>query len=106
MQQTPFCIVTTTTDRQELAKQIADALLTQQLAACIQILPIESHYRWEGDVAESKEFLLQIKTKTALFPKIEKLLLSLHTYTTPEIIVTPITDGNQAYLSWINAEVL
>jgi len=101
-----FCIITTTTDTQTTAEQIADTLLERKLAACIQIVPIQSRYLWRGQKESASESLLQIKTKTSLFSEIEKTIRKLHGYEVPEIIMIPVIQGSSDYLSWINEETL
>lgn len=55
-----YCVIVTTTETKQQAKEIAASLLTAKLAACVQLLPIESHYVWKGEVTESTETLLLI----------------------------------------------
>ena len=66
--------------------------------------PIESFYKWQGEIENSKEMLLQIKTKTTLFEKVKQEIELQHEYEIPEIIITPIINGNQPYLKWIDEE--
>ncbi len=63
-----------------------------------------SHYWWKGKKEKGKEVLLLIKTRRALYPKLQKILLSSHPYSVPEILAIPILKGNPAYLSWLTAE--
>ena len=83
------------------ADQIADALVQQRLAACVQILPIQSRYRWQGEVVRDNEILLLVKTRAELYPALEAAVLKLHSYQTPEIIQVPVLDGLPAYLDWL-----
>ncbi len=101
-----YSLIQTTTDSKELARKIAKELLDKKLAACIQIIPIESLYTWEQEIKEDKEYLLQIKTISKNYKKIEELILSLHSYSTPEIISIPIYSGFKGYLDWIKDEVI
>ena len=87
---------------QDTAIRIAEALVTEHLAACVNIIPaIQSVYRWEGAVAHDEELLLLIKTNTAVWPLLETRLLALHPYELPEIISVRIQDGNNNYLNWL-----
>jgi periplasmic divalent cation tolerance protein len=98
-----YISVTTTTDSHESAGQIARTLLEARAAACVQIsAPIESHYWWEGRIEFSREWHLTIKTRAALFSEIERTILALHPYTAPQILATPISLGNAAYLAWLD----
>ena len=100
-----FIIVLTTVDKKEKAEEIANLLLEKQIAGCIQIFPIKSHYRWKGKIENSREFVLFIKTKKSKYKEIEKAIKSIHPYETPEIISIPITNGSKEYLKWLNSEV-
>ena len=87
-------------------KKIARHLVEAKLAACVNISqPIESVYRWEGQIAEEKEFLLIIKSTRELFPEIKTEISKIHSYHTPEIICLPVIDGSRNYLQWISDSV-
>jgi periplasmic divalent cation tolerance protein len=83
------------------ANQIADALISEQVAACVQISPVKSIYRWEGAVHHDSEFSLQIKTSAERVSEVERVIKHLHTYELPEIIVLPIVGGSPEYLGWL-----
>ena len=96
--------MTTTTDSKELALQIANTLVEEKLAACVQVSsPITSIYEWKSDIQTTVEWICVIKTRKSHFPEIEKRIKSLHHYEIPEITVTSM-EGSQDYLDWI-AEV-
>ena len=97
--------VETTTATQDEAKRIARALLEARLAACVQIVPCQSLYHWQGAIEESRELRCTIKTRKDLFPEIVSLIYSLHSYSTPEIIAAAIVDGAPAYLDWMQQEL-
>lgn len=95
-------IFITCPDKKE-ADKIAGRLISEKLAACVNIVPkIESVFRWQGKVDRAGEVLLIIKSKRAKFPAIIKLAKSLHSYEVPEIISLPIIDGYKPYLRWLN----
>jgi len=84
------------------ALKIANALVEARLAACVNVVaPIRSIYRWEGKIWDEKEWLLIIKTEKHRFDALEKKVKSLHSYSVPEIISLPITEGSAAYLNWL-----
>jgi periplasmic divalent cation tolerance protein len=86
----------------DTATRIAEALVTEQLAACVNIIPaIQSVYRWEGAVEHGEELLLLIKTSAAVWSRLEARILALHPYELPEIISVRIQDGHNNYLNWI-----
>ncbi len=96
-------IVLSTCPDHDTAKQIAKVLVTQRLAACINILPgVESIYQWQGQLQCDQECLLIIKIHAAAYPAVEKAVLKLHPYELPEIVAVPLANGLPAYLAWIN----
>ena len=100
-----YIVIITTTDSKKSAKEIANTLLEQKLAACIQIEKIKSYYIWEGKINKDKEFRLVIKTKKELFDSLKKSLKAIHPYTTPQIIAIDIDSGNKEYFNWIDEVV-
>ncbi|MEM8642940.1 MAG: divalent-cation tolerance protein CutA [Cyanobacteria bacterium P01_G01_bin.54] len=98
------CVVITTCASETEASAIARHLVEQHLAACVQFVPIQSIYRWQGDVYQEPEVQLMIKTRAALFGAIEREIRTLHSYEEPEIIVLPIQQGSASYLAWIGAQ--
>jgi periplasmic divalent cation tolerance protein len=95
-------VVLVTCGSEEEALKIANALVEDRLAACVNLVaPIRSVYRWEGKIWDEKEWLLIIKTQKHRFEELEKKVKSLHSYSVPEIISLSITEGCSAYLSWI-----
>jgi len=94
--------ISTTTSSRESAEQIAQTLIEKRLAACVQIIaPVQSIYRWKGNIETAQEWLCLIKTTSDLFQHVLKAIRLIHPYETPEIIATPIVDGNPDYLRWI-----
>ena len=88
------------------AERIAQALVNERLAACVNILPgIRSIYRWQNAVEEAREHLLLIKSTSARCAALRERIIALHSYDTPEIIVVPIADGSEKYLAWIREQV-
>ena len=101
----PIVVLMTAGSREE-ANQIAELLVSTQLAACVQILPeIESVYRWQGEVKREKEILLLAKTVASRFDELESKVRAIHSYETPEIIAVPVTDFSAPYLGWLLAEI-
>jgi len=87
---------------QETAARIAERLVGDRLAACVNLLPgLTSVYRWQGEVQQEAEVLLLIKTVAARLPALTGTLRGLHPYELPEIIALPITDGLPDYLTWV-----
>lgn len=87
------------------ANRIAEALVAERLAACVNILgAVRSIYRWQGQVERADEVALIAKTATALFDRLATRVRELHSYDTPAIVAWPIVAGDAAYLDWIGSE--
>jgi periplasmic divalent cation tolerance protein len=99
-----YCVVCTSFAHEEQSQQLIEALLEQHLAACIQVLPIQSFYRWKGKVNRDQESLVLIKTLARHYQKVQDLIATHHPYEVPEIIQVPISKGFPAYLEWISQE--
>lgn len=99
-----FCIVLTTVNSQQNSEVIINTLLEKRLSACIQTVPINSHYVWKDKVCRDDEILLVIKTQKACYKNIEKEISALHTYDVPQIIQIPVTEGSNAYLHWLELQ--
>ncbi len=88
------------------AEEIATELVTQRLAACVNVSsPARSFYRWQGKVESAAEWLLSIKTTRARFADLASAISSLHSYELPEIVALPIVAGSVPYLKWLNESV-
>ncbi len=99
------CVVLVTTGSEAEAETIATALLEERLAACVNILsPVRSLYRWQGKIADDREWLLVIKTRAERFAAVESRVRSLHSYEVPEVISLPLLAGSADYLDWIVTE--
>ena len=95
-------VVLVTCGSEEEATKIANSLIEERLAACVNIIsPGRSIYRWEGKIWDEKEWLLIIKTQKKRFEELEKKVKSLHSYSVPEIIALPIVKGSASYLKWL-----
>lgn len=97
-----YGLLITTAGNKDDAAEIAKMLLSERLAACIQLLPIESHYVWKGATTQEAEWLLLVKTKTSLFEDAIRAIKVRHPYETPEIVGTHFTAGLSEYFSWID----
>lgn len=97
-----YCTVPDT----KTGETIAQVLVQERFCACVNRLTgIRSHYIYEGAYCEESEELLLIKTTEAAFERLKTRIETMHPYDVPEIIATPITDGNEAYLSWLGSSV-
>ena len=99
-------IIFITAGTKKEAHRIADLLLNERKAACVNIVPrISSVFWWQGKLDSAQESLLIVKTKASLLNEIVTLVREIHSYHIPEIIALPIIGGNQDYLEWIGKEV-
>jgi len=96
-------VILITTGSEEEAHRIADQLLNQRKAACVNIMPkIDSLFWWQGKLDSAQESLLVIKTKASELKEITELVKKVHSYEVPEVIALPIVGGNEDYLKWLD----
>ena len=104
---TDALVVLCTMPDSEAAHAVATTLVSEHLAACINITgPMTSIYHWEGQLEQATEHLLLIKTAAATYPQLETRLKALHPYEVPEILALPVADGLASYLAWLGASVI
>jgi periplasmic divalent cation tolerance protein len=94
-------LILSTAPTREEATRIAEVLVAEKLAACVQLSPIESWYRWEGKVEQAAEIRLHVKTTEALADRVEQRIAALHSYAVPELIRIAVSGGSAAYLDWV-----
>jgi periplasmic divalent cation tolerance protein len=95
-------IVFVTTPNNDDAAKIAEALVSERLAACVNIVAaVESIYLWEGKVTRDSEALMIIKTSDQRFDELEQRVRQLHSYSTPEVVALRIERGSEQYLNWL-----
>lgn len=98
-----YCMVITTAPDQEKAEKMAEGILNNRLAACVQMADIRSFFLWEGELQKESEVALYIKTTDARYSKLEAYIEEYHPYDVPEIIKLPIIGGLPAYLNWLDS---
>jgi periplasmic divalent cation tolerance protein len=104
--ETEYLIVLNTCPGSITAKQIAQDLVANNLAACVNIIPnIHSYFKWGNTIKIEDEYLLIIKTTVENYSLVEKKILSLHPYELPEIIAVPVGTGFEGYLNWIKQSI-
>lgn len=89
------------------ARKIAQDVVGQRLAACVNIVsaPVQSVYRWKGMVERGKEILLVVKTMGPRLKELEKQIARLHSYEVPEFLVLGVESGSSGYLKWVHESV-
>ena len=89
----------------EEARTIGNKLVSDRLAACVNIIDnVSSMYWWEGEIQDDKEVILIAKTKESLVPELVEKVRSMHSYSCPCIVSLPILNGNRAFLDWVVEE--
>ena len=96
-----YCIVLTTFANETDANKLINAVLENKLAACAQVININSHYMWKGKVCHEPEVLVLFKTQWKLYDLLESKIKEKHPYEIPEIIAVDIEKGLPDYLNWI-----
>ena len=98
-----FSITLVTVPSKEESEKISKSLVEKDLAACVNIIPsVQSVYKCEGEINTDNELLLVIKGRTDNLEALEKEVLQLHSYETPEVISFAIDKGNKEYLDWMS----
>ena len=100
-----LCWVYMTAESFEEAKRIGQILVSQNLAACVNLLEnMTSIYIWKDKLEEDQEVVIIAKTRKTLMPKLIETINSLHSYDCPCILELPIQGGNPEFLSWIESQ--
>lgn len=87
------------------SEELADKIINERLAGCINIIPgVKSIYHWKGNVERDTEDLMVIKTQKALFDKLKEFIKQNHPYTVPEIVAISVENVNSEYLEWLLKE--
>ena len=91
---------------QEVGSALAKLLVDRELAACVQILPpMQSVYRWKGEVCIDEEVLLVIKTTSNLKDEVRTAIEENHPYEVPEFVVIEARDVSEGYGTWLRQNV-
>ena len=98
-------ILFSTIDDETVAREIAESLVAEKLAACVNIIPgLFSIYRWKEQIERETELLLMIKTTSDRVEALTRKLQELHPYDVPELIALPVSGGLPDYLDWIRSQ--
>ena len=99
---TQYCLVYITAKDEEEASSIGQALVSEKLAACVNLHPIKSIFQWKGKINQEDEVALLAKTRAELANKVISRVKELHSYEVPCVIVLPLEKGNPDFLEWIS----
>ena len=103
---TDSCLVYMTAGSAEEARLIGEALVAEQLAACVNLIDgMTSLYRWEGEIRHDTETVLIAKTTERLVVALTDRVKALHSYECPCIVALPIGGGSVDFLDWISNQV-
>lgn len=99
---TPLLLILCTVPDRQTALALSKSLVEQGLAACVNVTtPVTSIYQWQGELEQSEEILLLIKTTKKQYQSVEAVLRTEHPYELPEIIAVPVEQGLNGYLNWV-----
>lgn len=97
-----LCVVITTFETIDSARQFGTHLIESQLAACVNLVPgVESIYRWKEKVEQENEIIALIKTRREKLDELERRFQEKHPYEEPEFVVIDVEAGSSGYLDWI-----
>lgn len=82
------------------AKKLTDVLIEEKAIACANMLPIESAYWWQGEVAREGEVVTIVKSRPENWPYLQRRITELHPYDVPCIVKFDV-EANTAYEAWI-----
>ncbi len=88
------------------ADEIAETLINERLAACVNIAPVKSVYSWEEKLCRDEESLLIIKSTSDTYTQLEKRIKQIHPYDIPEIIAIKAKAVEPDYLKWVAAQTI
>lgn len=99
-------LVMTSLPNQAGADELAQYLVAEKLAACVnRLAPCQSTYHWQGAIENASEIPLLIKTTEQCYPAVQAAIIEKHPYELPEIIFVTIDGGHPAYLQWIASTI-
>ena len=102
---TDALLVLTTLGSAQDAREFVHGLVEDRVIACGTVLPAASIYRWEGDVLETDEFVVLLKTEESKWDALVTAVESRHPYDVPELLAFPVDRGMRPYLEWVHGEV-
>ncbi len=102
--QTQLVTIMTTVETEADAATLADKLIKNNLAACVQEIKIRSHYNWKNETKNDPEILLLVKTSAPRAEEAVAFIKRNHSYDLPEILILPVAGGLEDYIHWVQSE--
>jgi periplasmic divalent cation tolerance protein len=99
---TQYCLIYITAKDELEAREIGRALVEEKLVACVNLHPIQSIFRWQGEVRQENEVAMLVKTRTELASEVISRVKELHSYEVPCIVTLPIEKANPDFLEWLS----
>lgn len=96
----PVIIVSTYPDKKSIAS-IANQVVKNRLAACVNVIKISSTYSWKGKIENTTEYLALFKTTKKNQSILKNTIKKTHPYDVPEIAEIAVSSINKPYLKWL-----
>lgn len=89
------------------AEALAETLVVEQLAACVNLMPVQSIYRWAGELQREQEVTLVIKVASSQVELLRQRVVELHSYDVPEVVVleVDVARSHAPYVAWVRSSI-
>ena len=96
------CEVIVTAPEPDWLVEFTRRLVTDRLCASEHnFQPIRTIYRWHGQVHDTTEGHVALRTRRSLLPQIVDRAEREHQYEVPSVVAVPIIGGGPDYIGWI-----
>lgn len=86
----------------EDAASLAERLVEERFAACVNRFPCRSTYRWDGEVHDEDEEILLIKTTESGYEAVKERIEELHPYDVPAIERFDDSGVSESFADWLD----
>lgn len=93
-------MILSTYPNMDAARDAARRIVTEGLAACVNMAHISSIYKWEGKVRDGDEIIAIFKTTSEKTQKLRDAILSDHPYDIPELVSLD-AESSGPYMDWV-----
>lgn len=94
-------VALTTVGSAQAAQKLADALVTERLVACCNVMKVDSTFVWKEALCREPEWLIVMKTRREMLESLTARMRTLHPYECPELVALPVEAGYAGYLAWV-----